>query len=254
MPHRGPGEALVAAPLASLIAACGFVALNTALGGALLSTFIVTAVQRPLGLGLLLSVLVATAAIGAPRLAPAPATPARPAILVACAVLGATAVSGVVIAARASLIPSLGDTSTSAQPDDPVGTGISASGYVITVVPEITTRYIGIENALKGIVASTGEGRVIARRVRSDVVEPLQDLAHDARSLPIDDIEVRAVHREAIAALDLATAAFTDFADAHQQGDPELLQQVGRIRAEESSHWQLWQAGVVELGLRSTGG
>ena len=237
LPARGPGAALVTAPLGLLVATGGFVILNTVLGGALTSTFVVTVLERPLGLGLLLSVLVATVALARPRRESALRPSSALVLVPAAAVLCAIAASGLAIATRASLVPSVNAAITQT----------SATAYVTTVVPEITTRYSAAEEALRSIASSPGDGRVIAQQVRTEVLEPMRVLVQDARSLRFEDPAVGRVHDESVIALELAVQAFSDYADAHERGDSALLEQAIRLRTEESEHWQQWQAGIAQL-------
>jgi hypothetical protein len=227
----------VAAPLGSLVATGGFVVLNTFLGGALTSTFVVTVVERPLGLGLLLCVLVATVALARPRRDDPSRSGSALVVVPAAAALCAIAAAGLAIATQASLVPSVSVTITPT----------SATTYVATVVPEITTRYSAAEEALQSIASSSGDGRVIAQRVRTEVLEPMQLLVQDARLLRFDDPAVSRVHEESVIALELAVQAFTDYADAHERGDSALLEQAIRLRTEETEHWEQWQAGIAQL-------
>jgi Zn-dependent protease with chaperone function len=248
MPARGPGAALVAAPLASLIAASGFVLLNTVLGGALITSFLATVVERVLGLGLLLSVLVAVVALAAPRLGSVVAGVARPELVLApAALLCAVAVSGTLIAARASVVPAITAGSTGSSPAQTPAEGASESTYLATVVPEITTRYSQAESALRSIAASSGDGGAIAHQIRTEVIEPVRVLLQEARSWRFEDADVRRVHEQSVTALELAVRAFTDYADAHDRGDTELLEQAIQVRAQEGAAWQQWQAGVAQL-------
>jgi len=241
---RGRGAALLTGPVGAVTVGVGFLALNTARGGALTPEFIVFVLQRASAIGLLLYLAIACLALATP---PVRRHGPTPALLLAITAVVTTGAAIGVLSGRDILAPRL-DQLTMAQPADPVITEEAVRDYKTRTAPDILQRRNQLDTTTQEIDADRDLPPVArAARIRSDIVQPLQQLLHDAESYQSPDDRVATVHQHCIGALRSALAAYDDFAVAFETNDQTLLDRGRAALAAELPQWEAWFDGISAL-------
>ncbi|MGE5762608.1 MAG: M48 family metalloprotease [Mycobacterium leprae] len=254
LPDRGLGLALLASPVASVTAAMGFVALNTASGGSITLSFLEFVARPGVTLGFLILVVVAVVSL-TPR--PLWATATGTLVAVVLCVVFASVASLMVVAGRYALVPVFtavvgGGTNPqqgSGGATNGGGTGrAEAEAYATAYAPGVSQRMGTVEQSVRlidGATSLTGTER--GMRVRTECLAPVQALLANAQTLQPSTDVVRVVHERLITALRLSARSFEHFAFAYEHGDPALLAQAQTERMEGRLTWQAWKQLVGQL-------
>jgi hypothetical protein len=241
--------ALVAAPLASAVAELIFVALNTALGGALTPVFTWALLKPALGLQLTLAMLLAgmlPGGAGRPDLARARPGVGRATGAVALTALVPALVAVAVLAAGRSLIP-WADAGP-AQNAPATAASDAVATYVGKLAPAITAAYTAVDRQRQAIAGSGLPSRQQADLLRRQVIPALAALAGEAEQFTSSNTSVQAAHRECVMALRAAVAG-TEAQVSALSGDGVATESdVTLLRAQETSSWRAWRADLVILG------
>jgi len=241
---RGRGAALLTGPVGAVTVGVGFLALNTARGGAPTPEFIAFVLQRVLAIGLLLYLATACLALATP---PVRRHGPTPALLLAITAVVTTGAAIGVLSGRDILAPRL-DQLTVAQPADPVIVEEAIRDYKTRTAPDILQRRNQLDTTTQEINADRDlPAATRAARIRSDIVQPLQQLLHDAESYQSPDDRVATVHQHCIGALRSALAAYDDFAVAFETNDQTLLDRGRAALAAELPQWEAWFDGISAL-------
>jgi hypothetical protein len=217
---RGAGLGLLAAPIASAVAALGFVLVNTAFGGIPTLEFIAAVGLPGLSLGvLLLLVGASTAAFLSP---PSAARPPLPLLVLVAAIL-ASAVTFGAISARDMVSP----------PPPPIlSEGMSVPDYIGSYAPSVASRLFEIDQA--GAVIDA-DARLSpperAQRIRAELATPVADLLGEAEALVLVDDGIVRTHAVLVSGLEGTGRAFENFARAYETGDSVLFLQTRTDRA-----------------------
>jgi hypothetical protein len=253
---RGAGLACLAAPLATLTAVAGFLAVNTALGGDLSIHFVVTVAQAPLALGLLFGLIAALAGLiprasrSAGGTAPARSRPVRlltalvlPALCAAAASTLLIAGRGTIVGPPASLIPGNSEGSslvTAAQLD-----GLR---YLNTTAPAIEAEYAPAQRSITA--ASQAPSLTLAATIiQTEVLPQLRRVLRYAESIHPGTTQLTAIHRHCLAALQDATAEYSLFAQALQDNDTGAWARAKTEQRAANAQWLQWQTGLLSLRL-----
>jgi Zn-dependent protease with chaperone function len=234
---RGAGAGVTAAALASCTAALGFVAINAGFGGDVTLDFVGGVVGPGLPVGLLLFVLASLlSALPIPD-----ARGRRPLVIliVVAGLLGGAAAAGA-IAAR--------DTISPLQPSAP--TGLSTHDYVSSYAPTVVAGVARVDQAAAAIDADsqlTPSER--ARRIRTDLVAPLDVLLRQAGAVTPGDDSVVQLHAALVAGLQGNRRAFENFARAYETSDSALF---SRTQADRVGAQQLLRAWLDGVRARQT--
>jgi Zn-dependent protease with chaperone function len=245
---RGYGAALVAAPLASVVAALFFVALNTALGGALTPGFTWAVLKPALGLQLTLAMLLGgLLPLGAERPEPAPARPGvgRATGAMAVTALVPALVAVAVLVAGRSLIPWAG---AGPAQNAPATAGEAVAAYVGKLAPAITAAYTAVDRQRQAIADSGLPAGQQADLLRRQVIPALAALAGEAEQFTSSNTSVQAAHRDCVTALRAAVAGSQAQASVLSGDGVAIESDVTVLRAHETSSWRAWRADLVILG------
>jgi Zn-dependent protease with chaperone function len=253
---RGAGLACLAAPLATLTAVAGFLAVNTALGGNLSIHFVVTVAQAPLALGLLFGLTAALAGLIPPasrspgRTAPARIRPVR--LLTALVLAGVCAVAastlliagrGAIVGPPASLVPANSEGSsliTAAQLD-----GLR---YLNTTAPAIEAAYAPVQRSITAASQAASTGRAAAI-IQTEVLPQLRRVLQYAESIRPGTTQLAAIHRTCLAAFQDAITEYSLFAQALQNNDASALARAKIKQQGANAEWLQWQTGLLSLRL-----
>jgi Zn-dependent protease with chaperone function len=218
-------------------AALGFVAINAGFGGDVTLDFVGGVVGPGLPVGLLLFVLASLlSALPIPD-----ARGRRPLVIliVVAGLLGGAAAAGA-IAAR--------DTISPLQPSAP--TGLSTHDYVSSYAPTVVAGVARVDQAAAAIDADsqlTPSER--ARRIRTDLVAPLDVLLRQAGAVTPGDDSVVQLHAALVAGLQGNRRAFENFARAYETSDSALF---SRTQADRVGAQQLLRAWLDGVRARQT--
>jgi Zn-dependent protease with chaperone function len=242
VPRRGLGVAALAGPLACLVAVAGFLAVNTVRGGRLSVDFAVRTARPSLALGLVLTVLVATAGL------PGWDRWRRPRRLwPAAAALGLVLVL-TVVAGRNTLV---GFGSLSALPgaeDYQRQLAAAETAQYGAVAADVLRRYGVVQAAVAAIDADrAADGPSRAARVRGEVLVPLRALLGDAEAYRPPTPAIQALHRSCLAFLRASVQSFELFASAFERGDAAAFAAARARRDQAGRDFQAWQAGLTAL-------
>lgn len=243
---RGAGAALLAAPLAALVATAGWLAMNTVLGGNLAPDFVSDVARPPVALGLIALACLAPLALVRVRLRLAPVT--------AVAAVASAIATGVLAFQLDGLLSSATENGLSAvdraaQLAEEEGLG-SETEYLLVAVPKLAQ---GRTEVLEAVQRLQQDPTTDAERVRRDVVEPLRALLVYARSVHPEgragDVHVACVRslEAGVAGYD-ALATALDAAAANDQ--PRLREASARMTIEfgaEQRYLGEWTDGVARL-------
>jgi Zn-dependent protease with chaperone function len=253
---RGAGLACLAAPLATLTAVAGFLAVNTALGGNLSMHFVVTVAQAPLALGLLFGLTAALAGLiprasrSARGTAPARSRPVRlltalvlPALCAAAASTLLIAGRGAIVGPPASLVPGNSEGSslvTAAQLD-----GLR---YLNTTAPAIEAEYAPVQRSITA-ASQAPSVSLAATIIQTEILPQLRRVLWYAESIHPGTTQLAAIHRHCLAALQDATAEYSLFAQALQDNDASAWARAKTEQRAANAHWLQWQTGLLSLRL-----
>jgi len=253
---RGAGLACLAAPLATLTAVAGFLAVNTALGGNLSVHFVITVAQAPLALGLLFGLTASLAGL-IPQASRSPGRTApvriRPVGLLTALVLPAVcaaAVSTLLIAGRGAIV----GPPASLVPGNTEGSSLIAAAqldglrYLNTTVPAIEAAYAPVQRSVT-TASEAASPRLAAAIIQTEVLPQLRQVLQYTESIRPGTTQLAAIHRHCIAAFQDAIAEYSLFAKAFQNNDAGAL---ARAKIEQrASNVELlqWQSGLLSLRL-----
>ena len=185
--RRGAGLVLLAAPLASLLAAIGLLVVTTASGGFTAALW-GTAVRPTFGMGLVVALSVAGGALARPlfRRAPVVAVPAAAALLAAAMSLWA-------LVGQSALTP-FTDISRLETDIAEIEGAIEALTYLDTIRPDAGVRYLdAAEETLRLTQDSSLDPGQFADRLTAGPIAQLSELARDMADIRLRDAQVRAV-------------------------------------------------------------
>jgi Zn-dependent protease with chaperone function len=242
VPRRGLGVAALAGPLACLVAVAGFLALNKLRGGGLSLDFAILAARPSLALGLVGTVLVATAGLLAwdqgrrpQRVWPAAAALSLVVVLAVVAGRGTLAGAGPLAA-----LPGAEDYQRQLAAAEAAQYG--------AVAADVLRRYGTVQAAVAAIDADrAADGPARAARVRSEILAPLRALLGDAEAYRPPTPEIQALHGACLAFLRASVQAFELFAGAFEHGDAGALAAARARRDQAGRDFQTWQAGLTAL-------
>jgi hypothetical protein len=258
MRTRGLGVALLASPVASIVAVAGFLVLNTTLGGNLAPAFLESVFRSALALGLLLLLVVAVLAV-----LPVPRVRApRLALVTTTAALFAGVLAFGAVAGRHALVP-LAQLDRQLTPPTPqaspvpggtVTTGQSAEAlaYTLSYVPDVTRVMDAVESSVASIDQATLTDARRAQRVRLECLTAVQALLADAQTLQPKSTAVQAAHGQLLAALQTTARAFEHFVTAWETGDAGMYQRARTERTVAKQQWQVWQQATANLAAGKT--
>jgi Peptidase family M48 len=232
VPRRGVGVAVLAGPLASLVAVAGLLAMNTVLGGSLDVHFVLSTARLPLALGLVLVVLVAPAGLLAwnRERRTARVWPAATALSLV-AVLAVVAGRDLLIDMRSVLAPAdltqYAPTVTGLQ--DPLAR-MKTQAVLARISPE-----------------STGDKPAAAAQIRAEVLPPLRALHGNAEAYQPPTPNIRSVHQAAVASLRAMVEGFQTLAVAYETDDAAAFAAAVAKLDEGLRHADAWQAGLANL-------
>jgi Zn-dependent protease with chaperone function len=255
--HRGGGAALLAAPVACVVTTCGWLAMNTVLGGALTPGFVSDVARPPLALAFLMvaciapmGLVVTRARLWPPRAAPV-------------AVVASVLVTGTLAFERDNLLPSGGTASGLASLEraaDESDQALLVQG-VIDYLRTTATEVLADRGEVDGAVAAIRADRTVAAdRVRRDVLAPLRAMLDDARAVKPAG-SAREVHVSCLRALEASVAGYEAFAAGLVARDAGATLQMRRafararrqLRAAERD-WRAWERGLQDLLAEVQGG
>jgi Zn-dependent protease with chaperone function len=230
----GLGAALLAAPVATVVAGLGIVGLNAALGGGVSVSTTGTVLQRSLALGLLALLAVSWLPLtGGVR--------SEVATLVLAAVVAAVGASAVVVA-RDVLVP-VGDATTpGADPE------FAELDYRARIGPAFFSASDELSQTALEIENGTATSSARAERYRAEVIPAARDLLDRARAFSSGSPEVDAVHARCVAALELAATGYEERAAGHEGERVDLLEQGIAHLEQHIDEWQAWWEAVDGLG------
>ncbi|TQN37341.1 Zn-dependent protease with chaperone function [Blastococcus colisei] len=243
--RRGPGLVLLAVPLGSLVAAAGLVVVGAASGG--WTSALWGAVVRPtLGLGLIVALAVAGAALARPlfRGAPNAAIPAASALLAAAMSLWA-------LVGGAVLTPFTDPSRLEADIAEIEG-AIEALTYLDTIRPDAGSRYLdAAEETVRLTQDSSLDAGEVADRLTAGPIAQLSELAQDMADVAVHDAQVRAVHDELLAAVEAKLSSVEAIVAYARTGDQAYVEDYQRFQAQADAHVGAWNSGADELSKRS---
>lgn len=247
---RGPGVACLAAPLATLTAATGFLAVNTALGGHLTEQFVVNVTTAPAALGLLFSLTAAPAGLIPPAHRPHGRRAHQ--LLTACLVpaLSMIAITAVLITGRDTVA---GPAATLTPANTPASSAIPAATadglrYLDTTAPAIVAAYSPVKQSIAAAAAATTQHAAV-QLIRADVLPRLHAILHQAESVRPGTAQLASIHSACIAALRAAISGYSLLAQGIQDNNASVLAQGTRILHTATAAWTQWQTGLLELTL-----
>jgi hypothetical protein len=234
---RGRGAALLAGPIAAATVGVGFLAENTALGGALTLDFGFRVVEPGVALSFLL--YVATAELTLLALPPVQAR-APTALVVTIAAVLATSAGLAVVGGRDALVPRF-DEQTATQLMHAATTELAIYSYKTRIGPDLFTRHVQLDKKASRINADPGltpADRVA--RYRGEILAPLRDMLATAESyLPPED-RVAKVHQHCVAALRLRVTANENLVLSMEPNNQVLLDRGQTALQAESQEWKTW--------------
>ena len=252
--HRGGGAALLAAPLACVITVCGWLTMNTVLGGDLTLEFVRDVTRAPLALAFLLVACVAPLALLGSRIRPRLPW-AAPAALAASVL-----VTGVLVLQRDTLLPLSASASglealdrSAAETREQILP--AAVEYLTTTAEELRTERQAVDSALEPMRQT---GVPDEDLLRTEVVAPLRLMLADARAVRTT-AEVDAVHVYAVRALTAGVAAYERFAaalaaDLEGARQAAALERIVALQGTERRNWAAWERGLQRLFAEARNG
>ena len=249
-PDWGAAGGLIAGVVATAVVTAGFLTLRAVADDSFHAETITLFVLPALGLALYLAVVALPVGALVSRLVRGERSVAV-AVAVVCA--SAVAVAGAAVPARDLLVDQrpVSDPvggAVASQPVDPVDDSRrELAQYVQDVVPEINTGATKIAAAMQQIVGgeATEADRVL--RLQNEVVSPLQQLITRYRDFDAVSDGLDEAHAEAVAALrNMMEEARVIIAYVRDQ-QPELVDRLVELRAEEDGHWTEWLAALERL-------
>jgi hypothetical protein len=253
---RGAGLACLAAPLATLTAVAGFLAVNTALGGNLSVHFVLSVAQAPLALGLLFGLIAALAGL-IPRAsrppggtAPARSRPVRALTALVLPALCAAAASTLLIAGRAAVV----GPPASLVPGNTEGTSLVAPAqldglrYLNITAPAIEAAFAPAQRSITAAGAAPSRSLAVAI-IKTEVLPQLRRVLQHAESIHPGTTQLAAIHHACLAALQDYIAEFSLVAQAFQNNDASAWAQATTEHQTANAEWLQWQTGLLSLRL-----
>ena len=248
---RGAGVACLAAPLATLTAVAGFLAVNTALGGQLSVRFVLTVAQAPLALGLLFSLTAALAGLIRPASRsgrPARLSPARLAGAFLIPAIGATAVSTLIIVGRGAIVgpPATLVSDNSVASSTVTAARLAGLRYLDTTAPAIEAAYAPVQRSVAAASAATSFSQAAAI-IRAEVLPQLRQVLRLAGPARPGTPQLAAIHQDCLAALRDAITEYSLFARAFENNDASAFARANAEQRAANAEWATWQAGLVRV-------
>lgn len=253
---RGAGLACLAAPLATLTAVAGFLAVNTALGGNLSIHFVVTVAQAPLALGLLFGLTAALAGLIPPasrspgRTAPARIRPVRLLTALVLAGVCTVAASTLIIAGRGAIV----GPPASLVPGNTEGSSLIAAAqldglrYLNTTAPAIEAVYAPVQRSITA-ASDAASPSLAAAIIQTEVLPQLRRVLQYAESIHPGTTKLVAIHHACLAAFQDAIAEYSLFAQAFQNNDASALARAKIEQRAANAGWTQWLTGLLSLRL-----
>jgi hypothetical protein len=229
---RAAAGSLLAAPLASVVATIGFLAINQAYGGDLSWAFVEDVVRPGLAVGVLLLFFVSWLAVIPRRRSEHRRSIAS---LVVLTVAVGTTVSVGALASRATL---------GLQIEAPRNS-MSADQYVTLYTPAVVAKLDEVERTVQQVDKDAEALATRAKRVRIEVLGPLRALHTEASQLNVEGTSLRQTHDLLIGALASLERAFEDFARGFESGDGTALVRAHAERRDARAQLEAWFAAVA---------
>jgi Zn-dependent protease with chaperone function len=253
---RGVGLACLAAPLATLTAVTGFLVVNTALGGSLSVSFVLTVTQAPLVLGLLLclaaalAVLVPQARLSTQPAAPASTRQARPLLTFVTAAACGVTVPTLLVIGRGTLVGPPTTLISANSDSSSVFTAAALDGlrYLNTTVPAIETAIAPAQRSIASASAAATSG-LQAAILQAETLPLLRKSLRYAESVRPGTPQLAEIHRHCVTALQDSITEYTLFAQALREGNASVFDQARIEQRAASAEWSQWQVGLLELRL-----
>jgi Zn-dependent protease with chaperone function len=247
-PCRGPGVALLAAPLASLVAAAGLLTLGVA-GRMDVSTGMAQlAVRPPLGMGLaLVAGTAGIALVGGRYRAAAGRIPTT---------LGAGVVAVALTVGTAAAIPVLagfiGATVPELGADDAEELEILA--YLADVAPDAAQRLDAASEDVQRITTNQSlEATAIADQLAVGPAEDLRSLLVDMQRQTPQGPRLAAVHQDLLVSVDLELRAVESLIEYVRTGDPAAGTRSNEEYQQSVERLMAWVTAVEELSVSTSG-
>jgi hypothetical protein len=244
VPQRGPGLALLAGPLAVLIAAPAQLLARG--GGGLSAALVDIIVWSPLALGVVAVVSAGGAAAVGARLfrgAPVVAVPVAAALL--SGLLGTWA-----IVDQPTLTPFV------EQPDGPVpgphpaqdfSAEVAIRSYLDEVVPTVQARLPTALREAERLDASGADPATVAAQIDDGPTADLRELEEELQGLDLPDAQLAAAHEDLLATLDLEQQALRRYTGYLRTGDPAAGAEWERLQGRADDHFAAWIAELEAL-------
>ncbi len=250
---HGLGVACLAAPLATLTAAAGFLVVNTALGGSLSWQFIVTVTTAPLALGWLLYLICAPAVL-------IPPMPGRwhlaHQFLAAglAAALGAVVVSALLLTSRDTIVGPVAALNPATPPASTGVTETQADGlrYLDSTAAAIVAAYAPAKRSMAAVGATLSTNQIAgARIIDAEVLPRLRTILHAAETVHPGTPQLVGINSACIAAFQGAISGWSLLAQGMQDDSPTLVAQANRrcCGLQAFRRGTQWQTGLLELTL-----
>ena len=246
-PHRGPGAAMLAVPVAAMTGVVGYLTLNTALGGDLPPSFVWLVARPTLVLACYMLWAVATPAYAVGRAVSVPTRSGRAgtAVVVATTVLLTTGAAVAAVAGRAHLVgynPFTSPDLVTRTSTDPV------AAYRAEVMLPLSRSYQALSDHGAEIDGLAVDAATRAARMESEVVGPVRALRQQWADPHTDAPALVEAHRAALEALDAAAEKYRTAALGYLATDPTSADaaraEVARLAAVEQAAWDRWIAEV----------
>ena len=251
-PHRGGGSAMLAVPVAAVTGVVGYLALNTALGGDLATSFVWLVLRPSLVLACYVMWAFAPVAYAIGRWLDVPQAGRRGAAVAVTATLVLGAAGAVAAVAGRSYLVGY---NPFASPDVVAGDLADESGdalatYRTAVMLPLSQAYQALSERAVAIDQDASlDAATRSARMEDEVVGPVQGLREQWGDAGTDDTAVVAAHAVALQALDAAArkyhaAAIGYLADDEATADAARAEVV-RLGGEENAAWERWVAAVA---------
>jgi Zn-dependent protease with chaperone function len=255
--RRGAGVACLAAPLATLTAVAGFLAVNTALGGQLSVRYVLTIAQDPLAVGLLLCLTAALVGL-IPQISRSQERPAWARIQsarVVSAFLLATicgaVVSALLIIGRNAIVgPATTSLANSVVSPEVTPAKLAGLRYLKTAAA-IETAYSSVKhsiNAAQTAYEAAHPGLAVAL-LQYAAVPKLRKMLQYAEAVQPGTTQLAGIHGACLAALRDAIVAESLLARAIQNGDLVLNPHTKFVEQAAIAEWDKWQVDLLRLRL-----
>jgi hypothetical protein len=240
VPRRGAALALLAAPVASLTAVTGILAV-TLLEGRALSWGLLELFLKPIGFGLFLTLPAAGVAVVGGRIRGR----SRRGVVAAGAATTALLLSATVLVAHPALT---GFTTAQDLGAGPTDTDIEQLLYLDAVAPDAVARFRVANEQAQRLAADTSlQAATRAERMSTGPAEDLRDLSAELDAQTYHDSALRQLHRDLVACAELEAEAIEHYAEFVRTGAPGAGAQAAATHQQALDALAAWLAGLAAL-------